>query len=137
MKNLLIVFFLFILCLTNTLSVNAQHINNHLQNHKMSPRKSNKEKIRLEAKCERSSGLLLPQILLFKDNNRLEADIISGGEDITVQIVDNNRQIVYEAVISQFQQEWQLDINFLQSSNRYQIKFITLKEGYLLGNFSK
>jgi hypothetical protein len=103
----------------------------------MSPRKNNKEKIRLETKCERSSGLLLPQILLFKDNNRLEADIISGGEDITVQIVDNNRQIVYEAVISQFQQEWQLDINFLQSSNRYQIKFITLKEGYLLGNFSK
>lgn len=137
MKNLLIVFFLFALCQTNTLPVNAQHINNYSQIHHMRPSKNNKEKIRLETKSERRLALSPPQILLFKDNNRLESDIISDGEDITVQIADNNNQIVYEAIISQFQQEWQLDINFLQSSNRYQIRFITYNGGYLFGYFYK
>lgn len=100
-------------------------------------KKSEKEEIRLQVKAERSSTSKLPDITLFKKSNNLDATIFSGDSDIKVQILHENKTIVYEATINQFQHNWQLNIEFLQPDTRYIIKFIPPKGGYLFGSFYK
>lgn len=138
MKNLLfIVCFTFSLSLISPLAIEAQYMDFYLQGSYIRPRKSNKEKIRLEARYERKSAKSLPNISLYKSDGRLESSITKNSRALTVQIIDNNQQVIHESVISPFQEEWLLNIDFLQSNYLYQIKFYISSGEYLSGYFKK